>query len=82
VSEAHVGWDGPPDGWICLNTDRASKDNPGPAGGGGVLRGCRGDWMCGFSEGMGVCTAMKAKIKAVFRGLRLAKDMKIPKLWV
>jgi len=30
-------------GWNTLNTDGASKGNPEPAGGGGVLKGDRGN---------------------------------------
>jgi len=38
--------------------------------------------LCGFSEGMGVCSSLKVEIKAIHRGLRLVKSMKIPKLGV
>ena len=34
-----VAWSAPPPGWVILNTDGASKGNPGPAGRGGVIRG-------------------------------------------
>ena len=53
-TEILVGWESPPDGWVVLNTDGEARDNPGPAGGDGVLQGCRGEWICGFTEGMGI----------------------------
>ena len=66
-------WEAPPPSWATLNTDGASKGNPGPAGG-GVIRGHRGEWICGFVENMGICTSTKAKLKAVLRGLLIAKE--------
>jgi len=68
-----VSWSAPPPGWVLVNTDGASKGNPGPAGGSGVIRGERGEWIVGFMEKMGVCTSTKAELKAVYRELRLAK---------
>ena len=65
-----------------LNTDGASKENPGKARGGGVLRGYKGKWIYGFGESMGTCTAMEAESKAVLRGLRIAKNLDIKRLWV
>lgn len=56
--ERLISWQAPPEGWILLNTDGASKGNPGPAGGGGVFRGFRGEWLCGFSENIGSCTSV------------------------
>jgi len=38
-----------------------------------VIRGEQGVWIVGFMEKMGVCTSTKAELKAVYRGLRLAK---------
>ena len=50
------------------------------ADGGRILWGHRGEWLCGFTEGMGGCTSMKAQLKAVHRGLQLAKNMNVGKL--
>ena len=36
----------------------------------------------GFLEHLGCCSAVKAEVKAVLRGLRIAREMCIPKLWV
>jgi len=67
---------------VVLNTDGASKGNPGKAGGGGVIRGNTGEWIRGFGESMGSCTVMKAEIKAVLRGLKIAKSLDIQQLRV
>jgi len=75
-----VSWEAPTLGWTILNTDGASKVNPGLSGGGGVLQGHRGEWICSFIENMGVCTSMKAELKAVFRVLKIAKERNIEKL--
>lgn len=35
--DVYVRWDFPNEGWVKLNTDGASKGNPGQAGAGGIL---------------------------------------------
>uniref|UniRef100_A0A7C8ZGN9 RNase H type-1 domain-containing protein n=1 Tax=Opuntia streptacantha TaxID=393608 RepID=A0A7C8ZGN9_OPUST len=67
-----VRWVPPSEGWVALNTDGAARGNPGPAGAGGVIRGERGEWIAGFSEHLGRCSSLKAELRAVLRGLRLA----------
>jgi len=54
----------------------------GPAGAGGVLRDNLGDWIVGFSENLGHCSAIKAEVQAVFRGLKVAREKSIQKLWL
>ena len=41
-----------------------------------------GEWLGGFAENMGCCTSTKAKLKAVLRGLKLARTLGFTKLWV
>ena len=65
-----------------LNTDGAAKGNLGPAGAGRVLRDDKGEWIIGFSENLGYCSAIKAEIRAVLRGLKVAKEVCIHKLWI
>ena len=38
---------------MLLNTDKASKGNPGTRAGGGIIRGHRGEWIKGFAEKFG-----------------------------
>ena len=80
--ETLIHWDPPPTGWMVLNTDSASKGNPGAVGSGGVLRGDKGEWICDFRKSMGNCSAMKSEIKAILRGLWIAKDKDIKRVWV
>ncbi|KAJ8432816.1 hypothetical protein Cgig2_026146 [Carnegiea gigantea] len=70
--EALVGWEPPSVDWVALNTDGSSKHNPGLAGGGGVFRGRNGEWLGGFAENMGICSAVRVELRAVLRGFLLA----------
>lgn len=80
--ERLIRWDPPPEGWILLNTDRASKGNPRVIADGGIIRGDRGEWIQGFSENFGVCTLVKAVLKAMLCGLRMARELGLKKIWL
>ena len=67
----NIHWQSPDLGWIRLNTDGASKGED-IAGCGRVLRGNNGEWICGFSKGLGACSAYVAELWGVFEGLKLA----------
>ncbi|KAJ8444214.1 hypothetical protein Cgig2_028095 [Carnegiea gigantea] len=67
-TEVWVGWDPPPMDWVALKTDGASRHNPGNAGCGG------------FAEKLGVCSLFNAELRAIFRGLTLAKGWGIKHL--
>ena len=77
-----IRWEPPAEGWMVLNTDGAVKAHLGSAGAGGVIRGERGDWVVEFSEYLGYCSAIKAELRGVLRGLKIAKERRIPKLWI
>jgi len=77
-----IRWELAPEGWNTLNTDGASKGNPGLAGCGGVLRDDRGEWQWGFAMNMGFCSSIKAELMAVLKGLQVAKDRGVQKLWI
>ena len=62
-------------GW-CL------EENTGLAGGGGVFRGWNGERLGGFVEKMGVHSSVRAKLRAVLRGLLLAREKGYKKLVV
>jgi len=42
----------------------------------------RGEWIICFSENLGYCLAIKAEIRAILRGLKIAKDGCTQKLWI
>ena len=50
-----ISWRRPAHGWIKLNTDGASKGNPGLATAGGVMRDEYGVWQGGFAFNIGIC---------------------------
>ena len=77
-----IHWETPEEGWLVLNTDGAVKTNPSTAGAGGVIRGARGEWVLGFSEHLGYCSILKAELRGVLRGLQIAKERGISKLWL
>ena len=82
MTERLIKWQAPPTDWISLHTNGAAKGNPGVARASGVFREHRGEWLGGYAEGLGICSLVKAELKAVLRGLRIAKDRRIQKLWI
>jgi len=82
ISESLIQWFPPPEGWVKLNVDGASKGNPGLAGAGGLLRGQYGNWIRGFALNLGICSSVKAELLALLHGLKLAKDQGVTKLIV
>ncbi|CAJ2664280.1 unnamed protein product [Trifolium pratense] len=66
-----IAWKPPINGWVCLNTDGASKDNQ-VGGCGGLIRECQGNWCGGFSKKLGNCSAYEVELWGVYEGLRLA----------
>lgn len=78
----HVRWIFPPDGWCKLNTDGASKGNPGIAGCGGVIRDSRGLWLSGYCMSIGCTTAFKAELWGILKGMELAWNFGIRRLMV
>ncbi|VYS68370.1 unnamed protein product [Arabidopsis thaliana] len=55
-----------------LNTDGASRGNPGLATVGGVVRDGQGRWCGGFALNIGVCSASLAELWGVYYGLNIA----------
>jgi len=60
--ERLIAWEPPPADWVKLNTDGASRGNPGLAAAGGVLRDREGRWIQGFALNIGVCSAPLAEL--------------------
>ncbi|CAL9225099.1 unnamed protein product [Arabidopsis halleri] len=55
-----VSWIRPGEGWVALNTDGASRGNPGlatVATAAGVIRDSDGLWLGGFALNIGICSA-------------------------
>jgi ribonuclease HI len=79
--EIDITWQQPEEGWVVLNTDGASRRDVA-AGCGGLLHNSNGQWICGFSRHIGMCSAYLAELWGVIDGLRLAHDRGIAKLKV
>ena len=60
--ERMIRWVEPSMSWFKLNTDGASRGNPGLAAAGGVLRDDTGRWCRGFALNIGRCTAPLAEL--------------------
>ncbi|KAG7599188.1 Reverse transcriptase zinc-binding domain [Arabidopsis suecica] len=70
--ERMIAWSPPAEGWTKLNTDGASRGNPGLATAGGVLRDGEGAWRGGFALNIGICSAPLAELWGVYYGLYIA----------
>ncbi|KAJ8448925.1 hypothetical protein Cgig2_030781 [Carnegiea gigantea] len=68
-----VKWTTPSDGWILLNSDRAAKVTQDRQVVMGFSEVLREEWLGGYAKAMGICSIVKAKLKALFHRLRLAR---------
>ena len=48
----------------------------------GVVRDSRGEWIRRFSENLGICTSIRAELRAVLQGLRMTRALELSKLWL
>lgn len=60
--ERLISWTKPEEGWVTVNTDGASRGNPGLATAGGALRNETGEWLGGFALNIGYCSAPLAEL--------------------
>ncbi|KAL0430779.1 UNVERIFIED_CONTAM: putative ribonuclease H protein [Sesamum radiatum] len=77
-----VHWRKPQEGWYKLNTDGASKGNPGISGAGGILRDQLGKVIFVFQEPLGNATNTQAKLSAIHRGLQICASRGLRKIWI
>lgn len=57
-----ISWTFPVGDWFKVNTDGASRGNPGLAATGGVMRDANENWCGGFSLNIGICSAPAAEL--------------------
>ncbi|KAI8558096.1 hypothetical protein RHMOL_Rhmol04G0062800 [Rhododendron molle] len=67
-----VSWTKPKPGCFKLNTDGASKGNPGASSCGGIIRDSDGKWFSGFHRKIGFASSIEAELWALRDGLILA----------
>ncbi|KAL6572402.1 hypothetical protein OROMI_013360 [Orobanche minor] len=77
-----VRWYKPVVGCFKINTDGASKGNPGIAAAGGVIRNHLGHPIFMFSEFLGDRSNNFAEIYAIWRGLEFCHEQNFIKVWV
>lgn len=72
-----VRWSKPVMGRFKINTDGCAKGNPGPGGGGVMVRNHLGDFTVALSDSYGTCSNMKAEALALCHGLQLSEERDI-----
>ncbi|KAL0352574.1 UNVERIFIED_CONTAM: putative ribonuclease H protein [Sesamum calycinum] len=77
-----VNWDKPERGWVKINTDGASKGNPGISGAGGIVRNEEGVAILAFYEFIGQATNMFAEVFGLYKALQLCNSRGINKIWI
>lgn len=77
-----VHWLKPPVGWSKLNTDGASRGNPGASGAGGILRNHLGEVLFTFQEPLGDTTNIQAELRALHRGLQICIERGFNNIWI
>lgn len=65
-----------------MNIDGTARKNPGTAEGGGIIRDARGYLLTAFMEHYGSCTSVRSELKALHRGLIVAKQEGFRKLLI
>ncbi|PKI43695.1 hypothetical protein CRG98_035894 [Punica granatum] len=65
-------WIKPPNGWVKLDTDGASRGNSSLASAGGVLCDVDGIWVSGFAHNVGFVSTVMVELWGVFIGLQHA----------
>ncbi|KAL0378660.1 UNVERIFIED_CONTAM: putative ribonuclease H protein [Sesamum radiatum] len=77
-----VHWRKPQERWYKMNTDGASKGNPGISGARGILRDQLGRVIFVFQEPLGNITNTQAKLHAIHRGLQICIDRGFRNVWI
>lgn len=72
----------PRDACVKLNTDWASKGNPGHAAAEGVIRDSNDNMIGSFPEYLGLQTSVFAKAKAIMQGITLANRLGLRVVWI
>ena len=77
-NKIQVRWLNPPSNWFKLNLDDLSRDTPGLAGGGGLIRNEKGEWVKGYARAIGIMTSVAAELWALRDDIRLCIAFKLP----
>lgn len=77
-----ICWYPPSPGFVKVNSDGAVSHPSGNAACGGVLRGRDGNFITAFTNHLGVCSGVHAKLWAIFLGVQIAGDSGFDKICV
>ncbi|KAK9990593.1 hypothetical protein SO802_025578 [Lithocarpus litseifolius] len=72
-----IKWEKPNTGWVKLNTDGSADVASGTAGGGGLIRDDRGNWIMGFTRKIGKANCFLAEMWALRDGLLLCNELNL-----
>ncbi|CAN1835860.1 Putative ribonuclease H protein At1g65750 [Linum perenne] len=75
-----IGWRRAEEDWFSLNSDGSLTRNPDKSVAGGVIRDANGRFVVAFAANLGVCSIMRAELRGIIEGMRLAWSMGIRKL--
>jgi ribonuclease HI len=77
-----VLWHPPLLNWLKCNIDGASCGNPGIAACGGIFRDHNADFVYGFAEPLGTCSAYVAEMSGFMRAIEIAFHKQWNHLWI
>lgn len=69
---AHIKWNPPPNGWVCINSDGFIDFTSSLATCGGLCRDHNVNWLGGFAKKIGISSPFVAELWGVFEALSLA----------
>jgi hypothetical protein len=72
----------PPLNWTKCNTDGASNGNPGMSSCGGIFRNQESEFLCCFSEPLGITTSYQAELCGAMKAIEIAHQRNWLNLWL
>ncbi|CAN1160257.1 Putative ribonuclease H protein At1g65750, partial [Linum perenne] len=81
AQQAHlIGWRPAEEGWFTMNSDGSGYTNPNRAVAGGLIRDENGRFFAAFVANLGTCSIMRAELRSIIKGTKLAWGSGIRKL--
>ncbi|CAN1272391.1 Putative ribonuclease H protein At1g65750 [Linum perenne] len=77
-----IGWRPAEEGWFSLNSDGSLFTNSGRAAVGGIIRYENERFIITFAANLGTCSIMRAELRGIVEGMKLAWDKSIIKLMI
>ncbi|CAN1121005.1 Putative ribonuclease H protein At1g65750 [Linum perenne] len=77
-----IGWRPADDGWCTLNSDGSLYTRPNRAAVGGLIRDHEGRLISSFAANLGACSIIRAELRGIVEGMRLAWDKGVQKLCI